>query len=138
MYIGYNDEQEALRQELRAYYDKLLTPEVKAALHKGYGTGPDMRRVVRQMAADGWLGIGWPVEYVPGAAGLLAGKPVQSLLGVFSFGFALTSVYWRNGVVPDPLLAGASAPLFFLGIGSLALAGYAMAVAVSLPSRRDA
>ena len=63
MYIGYNDEQEALRQELRAYYDKLLTPEVRAALHKGFGTGPDMRRVVRQMGADGWLGIGWPKEY---------------------------------------------------------------------------
>jgi len=75
---------------------------------------------------------------IPGAAGLLAGKPVQSFLGVFYFGLALTSFYWRNGVVPDPLLAGASAPLLFVGIGSLALAGYAMTVAVSLPSRRDA
>ena len=26
MYIGYSEEQEQLRRELRAYYDKLLTP----------------------------------------------------------------------------------------------------------------
>ncbi len=63
MFIGYTQEQEALRDELRAYYRKLLTPEVKEALHRGKGVGEDMRAVVRQMAADGWLGIGWPAEY---------------------------------------------------------------------------
>jgi alkylation response protein AidB-like acyl-CoA dehydrogenase len=63
MHIGYDDEQQALRQELRAYYDELLTPEVREALHEGFGTGPEMRRIVKQMAADGWLGIGWPKEY---------------------------------------------------------------------------
>ena len=76
--------------------------------------------------------------FVPGAAGVLAGKPIQSLVGVFCFGLALISVYWRNGVVPDPLLAGVSAPLVFLGIAAVALLGYAVTVAVSLPSRRDA
>ena len=63
MYIGYNDEQEALRSELRAYYKKLLTPEIREALHVGHGTGECMRAVVRQMGDDGWLGIGWPTEY---------------------------------------------------------------------------
>jgi alkylation response protein AidB-like acyl-CoA dehydrogenase len=63
MYIAYTAEQEALRKELRAYYDKLLTPEIREALHVGHGTGETMRAVVRQMAEDGWLGIGWPVEY---------------------------------------------------------------------------
>ncbi len=63
MYIGYNEEQEALRKELRAYYDDLLTPEVREALHEGQGVGPAMREVVRQMGRDGWLGIGWPKEY---------------------------------------------------------------------------
>jgi alkylation response protein AidB-like acyl-CoA dehydrogenase len=63
MYIGYNPEQEALREELRAYYDKLLTPDVRAALREGHGVGPAMRAVVKQMGADGWLGIGWPTEY---------------------------------------------------------------------------
>ncbi|MBW2291266.1 MAG: acyl-CoA dehydrogenase family protein [Deltaproteobacteria bacterium] len=63
MYIGYNDEQEALRRELRAYYDKLLTPDVRTALREGHGVGEAMRTVVRQMGEDGWLGIGWPTEY---------------------------------------------------------------------------
>ena len=56
MYIGYNEEQEALRQELRDYYDELLTPEVQEALHHGHGVGPAMREVVEQMGDDGWLG----------------------------------------------------------------------------------
>lgn len=63
MYIGYDEEQEALRQELRAYYDALLTPEVKADLAREHGIGPRTREVVRQMGKDGWLGIGWPKEY---------------------------------------------------------------------------
>jgi 3-oxocholest-4-en-26-oyl-CoA dehydrogenase alpha subunit len=63
VYIGYTDEQEKLRQELRAYYAELLTPEVVEELGKGHGVGPAMRRVVRQMGEDGWLGIGWPVEW---------------------------------------------------------------------------
>src|SRR5918994_3050715 len=63
MYIGYSDEQEQLRRELRAYYDKLLTPEVEEGLARGHGIGPVNRQVVRQMGEDGWLGIGWPEEY---------------------------------------------------------------------------
>src|SRR5918995_5288625 len=63
MYIGYSDEQEQLRRELRAYYDKLLTPEVEEGLARGHGIGPVNREVVRQMGEDGWLGIGWPTEY---------------------------------------------------------------------------
>jgi alkylation response protein AidB-like acyl-CoA dehydrogenase len=63
MYIAYTEEQEALRKELRAYYDELLTPEIREALHIGHGTGETMRAVVKQMAKDGWLGIGWPKEY---------------------------------------------------------------------------
>ena len=63
MYIGYTAEHEALRQELRAYYDELLTPELVRDLAHSEGIGPVSRGVVRQMAADGWLGIGWPKEY---------------------------------------------------------------------------
>ncbi|HVN49858.1 MAG TPA: acyl-CoA dehydrogenase family protein [Acidimicrobiales bacterium] len=62
MHLAYTDEQEELRRELRAYYEKLLDPETQAALAADL-TGPTMRAVVRQMAADGWLGIGWPTEY---------------------------------------------------------------------------
>jgi alkylation response protein AidB-like acyl-CoA dehydrogenase len=63
MYIGYDEEQEALRRELRAYYDRILTPEVKADLAREHGIGPRTREIVRQMGRDGWLGIGWPKEY---------------------------------------------------------------------------
>src|SRR5712692_4350315 len=63
MQIGYDNDQEALRRELRAYYERLLTPEVEAGLAEGHGVGPVVRQVVRQMGEDGWLGIGWPEEY---------------------------------------------------------------------------
>ena len=63
MYIGYDAEQEKLRQELRAYYAELLTPEIREALHAEHGCGPVHRQVIRQMGQDGWLGIGWPTEY---------------------------------------------------------------------------
>jgi alkylation response protein AidB-like acyl-CoA dehydrogenase len=63
VYIAYTDEQEGLRKELRAYYERLLTPEVEAALSKSHGVGPALRKVVRQMGEDGWLGIGWPKEW---------------------------------------------------------------------------
>ncbi|HUE59110.1 MAG TPA: acyl-CoA dehydrogenase family protein, partial [Acidimicrobiales bacterium] len=63
MYIAYTDEQEGLRKELRSYYERLLTPEVEAELAKSHGVGPALRRVVRQMGEDGWLGIGWPKEW---------------------------------------------------------------------------
>jgi len=63
VYVGYSEEQEALRKELRAYYAKLLTPEVEKELREAHGVGPVVRGIVRQMGADGWLGIGWPKEF---------------------------------------------------------------------------
>ncbi|HWC36965.1 MAG TPA: acyl-CoA dehydrogenase family protein [Acidimicrobiales bacterium] len=63
MYIGYTPEQQALRQELRDYYGRLLTPEVEEELSRGEGVGPTHKRIVRQMGKDGWLGIGWPKQY---------------------------------------------------------------------------
>jgi len=63
MYIGYSDEQERLRQELRSYYDQLLTPAVREDLVREHGIGPRTRAVREQMARDGWLCFGWPKEY---------------------------------------------------------------------------
>src|SRR3954469_25773982 len=63
MYIGLTEEQQALQQEVREYYAALLTPETRAELGKGGGVGPAMRRVVRRMGEDGWLGVGWPTEW---------------------------------------------------------------------------
>src|SRR4029079_2885483 len=63
MYIGFTAEQDAMRRELRSYYEALLTPEVRAELAGSEGAGPAAQRVVQKMGRDGWLGIGWPVEY---------------------------------------------------------------------------
>jgi alkylation response protein AidB-like acyl-CoA dehydrogenase len=64
MYIDYTPEQKALRQELRDYYAKLITPEVRAKLAAAGREGsPASREIVRQIGKDGWLGVGWPVEY---------------------------------------------------------------------------
>jgi len=63
MYIGYTDEQKALRDELRAYYDAMLTDEIQDELSRSEGVGPLARKLWKQMASDGWAGIGWPKEY---------------------------------------------------------------------------
>jgi len=61
--LVYTPEQLALRDKLRAYFDELLPPEVKSQIRYGEAGGKIFRQVVRQMGADGWLGIGWPKEY---------------------------------------------------------------------------
>jgi hypothetical protein len=73
---------------------------------------------------------------LPGAAGLLAKRPLNSLLGAVFFSVALAAILWREGIVPDPLVAGAAAPFAFLGVATLASLGYAAVVATSLAARR--
>jgi 3-oxocholest-4-en-26-oyl-CoA dehydrogenase alpha subunit len=72
MRIAYTPEQERLRQELRAYFAGLMTPEMRAALgqlgnesggDEGLGDGEAYRQVVRQLGRDGWLALGWPAEH---------------------------------------------------------------------------
>ena len=63
MELGYSPEQEALRTQLRQYYDQLLDPATVEALSHAHGVGPVVRNVWKQMCADGWAGIGWPKEW---------------------------------------------------------------------------
>jgi alkylation response protein AidB-like acyl-CoA dehydrogenase len=63
MYIGLSPAQEALRGELRSYYEKLLTPDVREMLAREHGVGPGTKRIRMQMARDGWFCFGWPVEF---------------------------------------------------------------------------
>jgi alkylation response protein AidB-like acyl-CoA dehydrogenase len=63
MYVAYTAEQEALRQQLQGYFAELMTPEVEAECARGDTGGPACLAAVRQMGADGWLGLGWPKEY---------------------------------------------------------------------------
>ncbi len=63
MHIDFAPEQRALRDELREYFQRLLTPELRAELsQKGEGGGPVYRQTIKRMGTDGWLGIGWPKE----------------------------------------------------------------------------
>lgn len=63
MHLEETPEQTALRAELRAYFAQLLTPDVRHEIDTESEGGEAFRRIVRQMGSDGWLGIGWPVEY---------------------------------------------------------------------------
>ena len=66
MHLALTPAQERLREELRAYFDALVTPEVRAGLAAASGEFGDARvykDVIRQLGTDGWLGIGWPEEY---------------------------------------------------------------------------
>jgi len=75
---------------------------------------------------------------VPGVAGLVAKKPLRCLLGSIFAAIAVTALYWRDGVVPDPLVAGAAAPFASLCIAVLAALAYMVVVLLSLAARRNA
>jgi hypothetical protein len=74
---------------------------------------------------------------VPGAAGLLARRPLRSLIGGFCFAVGLAALVWREGVVPDPLVAGAAGPFASFCMVALAAAAYAVVVGTSLAGRRN-
>ncbi|MDP9101021.1 MAG: acyl-CoA dehydrogenase family protein [Actinomycetota bacterium] len=63
MYLTYTEDQRALRDELRAYFAQLMTPDRVADLSRGELEGPAYKDLVRQLGKDGWLGIAWPKEY---------------------------------------------------------------------------
>jgi 3-oxocholest-4-en-26-oyl-CoA dehydrogenase alpha subunit len=66
MHLTYTPEQERLREQLRAYFAGLMTPEVREALTAAegeYGDGEAYRQIVRQLGRDGWLALSWPAEY---------------------------------------------------------------------------
>ena len=72
---------------------------------------------------------------LPGAAGALARCPWASLFGAISAVIAIMTIFWRNGVTPDPLILGAAAPIAFGLISVLALLCYSASVAISLAAR---
>jgi len=71
----------------------------------------------------------------PGVAGALSSCPWASLIGALSAAVGVLAVVWRNGVTPDPMVAGAVAPLAFGSIAVLALFCYGATVAFSLAAR---
>jgi 3-oxocholest-4-en-26-oyl-CoA dehydrogenase alpha subunit len=66
MHLEFTDEQLNLQHELREYFAALVE-EVEGAESEE----PAYTRYVRRMGEDGWLGLGWPVEYGGQARGAI-------------------------------------------------------------------
>jgi alkylation response protein AidB-like acyl-CoA dehydrogenase len=62
--FGFNERQQEFLARLRAYLDGLDVSEVVADFERDFTliTGPS-REFLRRLGRDGWLGVGWPVEY---------------------------------------------------------------------------
>jgi alkylation response protein AidB-like acyl-CoA dehydrogenase len=67
MRIQLTPEQQAYRDELRRYFDRLITPRIDALRaemrQRSEGGGPIYREILQQLGRDGQLGVGWPEEY---------------------------------------------------------------------------
>ncbi|QKT10884.1 acyl-CoA dehydrogenase [Rhodococcus sp. W8901] len=61
-FIELTPPQRALQDELRRYFQQLMTPDERATTLVDRH-GPVYRDVVRRMGRDGWLGVGWPKEF---------------------------------------------------------------------------
>ena len=63
MFLAETQSEADLRARLRVYFTKLMTPEIAEELALTGESGPLYRPLVKQLGTDGWLGLGWPVEY---------------------------------------------------------------------------
>jgi hypothetical protein len=61
VFVDLTEEQIALRDELRSYFDSIPRTHGRTAWNEP--RAPDYRDVCRRLGQDGWLGVGWPVEY---------------------------------------------------------------------------
>ncbi|HWE68904.1 MAG TPA: acyl-CoA dehydrogenase family protein [Acidimicrobiales bacterium] len=89
MQLALTTEQEDLKAELRSYFVRLVD-EVEGDGQTGVDGGSNYARYVKRMGEDGWLGIGWPVEYGGQARG-----PIDQMIFV-------EESHWAG--VPLPLL----------------------------------
>ena len=85
MELGLTPEQQELKDQLRAYFVRLVE-EVEAS-HQEEST---YTHYIRRMGEDGWLGLGWPAEYGGQARG-----PIDQMIFV-------EESHWAG--VPLPLL----------------------------------
>lgn len=63
MFVDLTDEQKEFQHDLRRYYERLLTPELRRAMAAEEGNGPVRRGIVEQLGADGYIAMGWPEEF---------------------------------------------------------------------------
>ena len=79
MKAEFTPEQNALRKELRDYFDAMMTPELaeECADNMGEGGGPLWFDALKKMGKDGMIGVGWPKEL--GGRGL---SPIEQFIFV--------------------------------------------------------
>ncbi|MDF9814286.1 acyl-CoA dehydrogenase family protein [Streptomyces sp. SPB162] len=63
MHLAPTPRQHRLRAELRDYFARLIPEETREALRAEPPGGPLARDLLRRIAADGLLGLGWPTDY---------------------------------------------------------------------------
>lgn len=64
MELDFTPEQKKFRDELRSYFDAMMSDELVAELRSdSEGGGPLFRKAMKQMGRDGLLGVGWPREH---------------------------------------------------------------------------
>jgi 3-oxocholest-4-en-26-oyl-CoA dehydrogenase alpha subunit len=85
VYLGLTEEQRSLQRELRRYFEVIV-----AEADASPSDEPSYTRHIRRMGQDGWLGLGWPVEYGGRAQG-----PIDQMIFV-------EESHWAG--VPLPLL----------------------------------
>ena len=85
MYLAFTEEQRSLQHELRVYFEDLV-----ADVEGSSDDEPSYLRYIRRMGEDGWLGLGWPLEYGGQARG-----PIDQMIFV-------EESHWAG--VPLPLL----------------------------------
>ena len=85
MYLELTEDQRNLQRELRQYFEALV-----ADVEASRSDEPTYTRYIRRMGQDGWLGLGWPLEYGGRARG-----PIDQMIFV-------EESHWAG--VPLPLL----------------------------------
>ncbi|MEK3935154.1 acyl-CoA dehydrogenase family protein [Sporosarcina sp. FSL W7-1349] len=63
MRFDLTEEQQQLKQEIRTYLETHITDELLEEVKTTTQGGPLWNEYIRKMGKDGWLGVGWPVEY---------------------------------------------------------------------------
>ena len=65
MYVSLTSEQRALKEEIRAYFASVVTPEYRALMHdyRNPQRRAAYKTLIRTMGRDGWLAVGWPERF---------------------------------------------------------------------------
>jgi alkylation response protein AidB-like acyl-CoA dehydrogenase len=63
VHIELSAEQVGLQQELKAYFTELVRRFPADGEDEDVAGGNRYRAIIRQLGADGWLGVGWPKEH---------------------------------------------------------------------------